>query len=392
MTRPPEAPSATHSGPAAEQAAERRFLRRVLILGAVAALALLLWQVADTLLLVAAAALVAVLLRGLAGLLRRLVPIGEGFALGLVCLGLAAIAAGAVALEGGEVRNQVAQLLEQLPEAVRAFERRFDISLAEVLQPGDGAAPAAGDAEIGEVIERVAAAPGQSASFVGKLLGQAYAVGNMLVAVAAAVILVVLGGLYIAVDPGLYRRGLVKLFPPGQHARIEALLRATGRALWLWLGGQLIAMVLVGTLTGLGAWWIGLPAPLALGLFAGLVEFVPILGPWVGAVPGLLLAPGMDIPTLLWAIGLYLAVQQLESNIVTPLVQQRMVRVPPAVLLFAVMVAGAVFGLPGVILSGPLTVIGFVAVTTLYVRQTLGEPAPVPGEAPADGRPGAGPA
>jgi predicted PurR-regulated permease PerM len=94
---------------------------------------------------------------------------------------------------------------------------------------------------------------------------------------------------------------------------------------------------------------------------------------------------------VLWTGALYLAVQQLESNVLTPLLGQRLVSVPPALLLFAVVAAGAVLGLGGVVLAAPLTVVAYVMVQTLYVRQTLGEPVRVPGEEPptppgADGR------
>jgi len=230
------------------------------------------------------------------------------------------------------------------------------------------------------MMEQVARNPGQSASIVANMLGGVARFGAVLLDGLAGLVLALLGGVYLAAEPGLYRRGLVKLFPPSQHGRVEGTLRTSGEALWLWLGGQLISMILVGMLIGLGAWLIGLPAPLALGLFAGITEFVPIIGPWLGAVPGLLLALSQGTDALLWTMGLYLIVQQVESNLIAPLVQQRMVDLPPAVLLFSVVVTGALFGPLGVALAGPLTVVAYVAVKKLYVRETLGEATPVPGE------------
>jgi predicted PurR-regulated permease PerM len=88
---------------------------------------------------------------------------------------------------------------------------------------------------------------------------------------------------------------------------------------------------------------------------------------------------------VLWTVGLILAVQQLESNVIAPLVMQRVASVPAAVLLFAAVAFGALFGLAGVILAAPLAVVGFVLVQKLYVRQTLGEPAQVPGEQRGEG-------
>lgn len=77
----------------------------------------------------------------------------------------------------------------------------------------------------------------------------------------------------------------------------------------------------------------------------------------------------------------FLVIQQVESNIVQPIVMREAVAIPPAVLLFAVLAFGALFGALGVVLAAPLTVVTFVAVKKLYVRQTLGERTRVPGEA-----------
>jgi predicted PurR-regulated permease PerM len=100
-------------------------------------------------------------------------------------------------------------------------------------------------------------------------------------------------------------------------------------------------------------------------------------------VPALLAAVTQGWDAVLWTALLFAAIQQLESNLIEPLVQRRMVKTPPALLLFAVVAAGLLFGLLGVILAGPITVLAYVAVKKLYVRQTLGEETPVPGEKPS---------
>lgn len=204
--------------------------------------------------------------------------------------------------------------------------------------------------------------------------------GMTLVDAATGLILIVIGGVFLAADPGLYRRGAVMLLPKRHHARIDDALLTCGGALRLWLVAELIAMAIVGVLAGLGTWAIGLPAPLALGLFAGLTEFVPVVGPILGAVPALLLALTQGSSAVLWTLLLFLAIQQLESNVITPLLQRRMVTIPPALLLFVVLALWLLFGALGVIFGAPLTVVGYVLVKKLYVRQTLGESTEVPGE------------
>jgi predicted PurR-regulated permease PerM len=351
-----------------QEEAEVRFLRRVLIVAGVVVLALLLWRAADALLLLCAAAMVAVLLRALAGLIGRAVPrLGDGARLALAG-GLVLLVLGlAVWLVGDALRTQVSGLVQALPRALEAVEQRFGLSLPDSMQ---------------EAASRLAEGqdPGRIASAVGSALQTAMGFGAIAVDALGGLLLAVVGGVFLAADPGLYRRGVTALFPRAERKRVEDALATSGRALRGWLVGQVVAMAVVGTCIGLGAWWIGLPAPLALGVFAGLVEFVPVIGPILGALPVLLLALGGGWATLLWALGLVLVVQQVESNMLMPLVQRKMVQIPPAVLLFSVVVFGAVFGVLGTILAGPLTVLAYTLVAKLYVRETLGQQAEVPGE------------
>jgi predicted PurR-regulated permease PerM len=140
-------------------------------------------------------------------------------------------------------------------------------------------------------------------------------------------------------------------------------------------------MTVVAVLTTLGLWLIGVPGYLALGLLAGLAEFVPVVGAILAAVPGLLQALGQGgVELAAWAALVYLAVQQLQGNVVTPLVTRRMVSLPPALTLFAIIAFGLVFGPLGVLFAAPLAVVAFVAVKKLWVREALGEETDVPGE------------
>lgn len=336
---------------------EIAFLRRTLIVLALIALALLAWALRGPLLLIFAATVVAVLLLAAARPLERALRIPRGLALmatgAAIALALAAIAW----LIGSEVRAQLGILIARLPEAAEALESRFGLRLP---LPGLGAAPA----------------DGVSAD-VARFLASA---GLLAMDAVSALLLAVVGGFFLAGNPAVYRRGLVKLLPQAQHDRAEDALQASGRALGLWLRAQLAAMAIVGALTGLGAWAIGLPAPLALGLVAALAELVPMIGPIAAAIPALVLAFAQGGSLPLWTLGLYIAVQQVESNMIMPLLGQKLVNIPPAVTLFAVVAAGTVLGLGGVLLAAPLTVVAFVLVSKLYVRETLGEHAPVPGE------------
>ena len=212
-----------------------------------------------------------------------------------------------------------------------------------------------------------------SASRAGRILGS---LGSAI----AGLLVVIVGGIYLAWQPNLYRKGVIKLFTKRARPAAEATLDSSGRALKLWLLGQLVAMLIVGVLTGLGAWLIGLPSATALGLIAALLEFIPFVGPILMAIPALLIALTMDTHTVLMTLVLYTAIQQVEGNLITPLVQGRAVSLPPALTLFALIAMGFVFGPLGILFAAPLTVVAYVAVKQLYIRRVLGDDTSIPGE------------
>ena len=158
----------------------------------------------------------------------------------------------------------------------------------------------------------------------------------------------------------------------------------TGRALRLWFAGARHDGAGRGGVR-LGVLVDRLASPLALATIAAVTNFVPFLGPILGAIPALLFAFAMDLQTMLWTLGAVVAIQQIEGNVITPVIQKRAVAMPPVVVLFAIGVFGFLFGLLGIFLAVPLAVAITVLVKKLWVRQTLGEETNVPGEeAPTD--------
>jgi predicted PurR-regulated permease PerM len=195
-----------------------------------------------------------------------------------------------------------------------------------------------------------------------------------------AVVVTVIGGVYLAIQPRLYRGGFAQLFPRRLRKEANETIDDIGQALRLWLIADLIQMVLIGTLATAAVWLIGLPSPLALGVIAGLAEFVPYLGPIVAAVPAILVASTQGLNEALWTIVAYIVIHQLEGNLVAPLIQRQLIFIPPAVMLLGIVTALFVFGGVAVIFAGPIAVMIFVAVKKLYVRDSLGEPTVLPGE------------
>ena len=188
-----------------------------------------------------------------------------------------------------------------------------------------------------------------------------------------ALIIMVISGIYLAAQPGLYRRGLIWLFPPARHARVAEIIDGIGEALRLWLLGQLIQMVVIGVLVTFTVWIIGVPSPLALGLIAGIGEFIPYLGPILAAIPAILVALTKSPELALWTLLAYLVIHQIEGQIVAPLVQRRMVSIPPAVMLLGIAALTYLFGTAAIIFAAPIAVVVFTVVNLIYIRDALGE-------------------
>lgn len=335
-----------------ETTGEAKFVRRVLTVAAVAAFVFLAWHLRHTFVVAFGAVVIAALLLAATDAVRGVLPLGHRWCLAISGI-LILIVFGLITwIIWPDLRSQSVSLLEQLPQAASNLETEFGL---EITRPDGSFSDSFG-------------------GMFGRILRDAANILQTTVAAVTGFLLVVVAGVYLASDPKLYRRGLTLLFPSEQHDRVANAFTKTARALKLWLIGQLVSMTIIGLCVGIGAWWIGLPSPLALGLFAFLTEFVPLIGPFVGALPGLLISLGEGWQTLLWTAGLYLTVQQLESNLVAPLVQQEMVKVPPALFLLSAISMGTLFGVVGVVLAGPLTVAAFVLVRNLYVKETLGEP------------------
>lgn len=330
-------------------------MERVLIALLLVGLALLLARLSNVLLLVLGAALVAVILSTIANPLRRR-GVPPKLALLAAILLIAALLAGAGLLFGSSISGQVADLRQQLPAALAELRARVaDTPLAEPLQ---------------------ALAGGGGSGFVGGIAR--FAVG--FTTALTDLVLVIVAGIFLAAEPRLYRRGLLALVPNDQQDHVGAAVDASGEALRLWLLGQLFSMTVVGVATAIGLSLVGVPSALALGLFAGLAQFVPFVGPIVAAIPGLLVALAVGPEVALWALLVYVGIQQVESNFLTPLVVREMIDLPPALTLFAIFGMAALFGPLGLLLGTPLAVVLFVLVKLLWVRETLGHPTEVPGE------------
>ena len=321
--------------------------RAVVLAASLLVLALLAVRLADVLLMAFGAVLVAVLLHAVAGPLRRWVRLGEKAALtAAVFLILVSLALVLWAF-GRQAEAQFTSLSELLPRAWTELHHRL------------------GGSALGQdALRRL-----DSLRSIGWLVNLAE-----VAAAAAGTVIVTFAGLYRAYHPGSYLGGVLLLFPRGARPRIREILVATYAALKQWLVGQLFSMLLVGVTTGAGLAIAGVPSAIALGIIAGLGQFVPVVGPMAATVPGLLVSLEAGPETLMWAAVVYLGASQLEANLITPLVLRQLAQLPMAVTLFAVLAMGVLLGPMGVVFATPLAVVAYVWVKMAYVEGVLGEP------------------
>lgn len=344
--------------PATDRSHELRFAKRVLIVLGLLALAYFTYLVSTVLLLVFAAVLLAVIFQAIADIIHRYLRLGRRWALVLSVLFIILILAALGFAFGTLMTSQFKAVAEGLPSAIDNLGSWLGV---------DGASKKL-DETMRESINTTS------------ILPRAADAGYLVIGALANIVLVAVASVYLASDPGLYKGGVAKLFPRERHEIVVDTMDTVGNALRLWLVGQFVVMLLVGTLSGLGYWWLGLPAPIALGFIAGVTNFVPFIGPFLGAAPAIIFAFNVDMTMVLWTLGVAFAVQQIEGDLITPLVQRRTVSLPPALAMFAIVICGIVFGVLGVILAVPITVAVFVVIKKLYVREALGRTTEIPGE------------
>lgn len=156
-----------------------------------------------------------------------------------------------------------------------------------------------------------------------------------------------------------FKRFLVALFPPDKRQLVSVVTAEMSRSLGGWVLGTLIAMLLIGSLTALGLLIVGVPYALLLGILAGLTELIPYLGPWISgsvAVVATLVTTGNPL-TVVWVIVVFLLIQEVEGNVIEPLVMHKAVKLDPWLVLVAILIGGELLGLVGIILAVPVAAV-----------------------------------
>lgn len=303
-------------------------------------------------LLIFAGLLFAVFLDALVEFFMRWIPLKRGWVLIFVLLALFGMLTLFGFLIAPSLSEQFDELAQTLPQSfdqlrnmlsqspwTRGFASRLPQAERMMLSP--------------ETLARVA---GIFSTTVGALSG---------------IFIVLFTGIYIAFEPDFYKYAFLRLIPKGKRARTEEVLRALGHTLRWWILGQLVAMATVGVLATIGLFLLKMPLALALGMLAGLLTFIPYLGPIIAGIPGVLLAFLGGPKLAFYVLLLYIGIQTLEDNLITPLVQRRAVRLPPVMTLFTQIFLILSVGFIGVLLATPIAAAALVLLKKVYVEDIL---------------------
>lgn len=310
---------------------------------------------AEVFLVAFAGILLAVLFHNIACWMATRSRLPPRWALGIAVVAPLLLIAAAAWLMAPDVARQASELADRLPKAARQLEDRLSSS--------GWAGPLMAQKErIGDAIAadwNVLSVAGQAFSSTLGALADA--------AIAGAI------GLFVAIAPQTYVGGLLRLVPPHRRSRAREVLDETGSALASWLLAKLTAMLFIGLVTAVGLWLIGIDLALVLALIAALLSFVPNIGPVLAVVPAALIAVVGGVDKLGAVVALYLGVQAFESYVLTPVLQQKMLDLPPAITLVAQVLLGVLAGALGVILATPLLVVVMTMTRMLYVEDMLGD-------------------
>jgi predicted PurR-regulated permease PerM len=349
--------SGTESGLRLDPAV-RKAMEMGLGIVAIVAGAILFWYSSQVLLLFFAAVFISVFFSGLGRFLEKHTRLSYQASVAIALLGLLQLLVLAGLIVGPAVANQSTTLSDTLPKAYHQL-------LDEVKGSQWGG-------HLYAATQRAMEASSNNnwqstLKFAGLTI---HGIGGLVFALVI--------GIFLAFEPELYRTGFLNLFPKRRRDRMGEVLDELGFTLWWWLMGQLVTMATMGIFIGVGLRILGVPLAGTLGLIAAVLSFIPSLGMIIAVVPAIMLGLTISPSMGLWVALLYLGVQLIEANVITPLVQRRAISLPPAFVLGSELLMGLLLGGAGLAFATPLVAVVLVLVNMLYIQDVLGEPGSLP--------------
>ncbi|MEX5747448.1 AI-2E family transporter [Massilia sp. X63] len=339
--------------------AQRRDAKRVSMISGIAilfiALAAAVVLAADALLLIFACILCAILLYKLSDMLAQRFPMHRRVALVIVVVALLAIVGIGSWVMAPQVSEQSSKLAKEVPAAVERLKTTVEQHplmkrvVAELPPPE-------------QIVKQMGNMVPNAGLFFGGVIG---ALGN--------VVIILFVGIYFAASPHTYTTGVIRLIPKTRRSRAREVQQELGNTLSSWLLGKAASMLIVGVATSIGLSMLGVPLALILGIIAGLLDFIPYLGPVMAGVPAVLLALSISPDLALYTVLLFVGIQLVEGYVLQPLIEAKAVDLPPALVIVMQLVFGTLFGFAGVALATPLAAGLAVLVKMLYIEDVLGD-------------------
>ncbi|WP_266206119.1 AI-2E family transporter [Pontibacter kalidii] len=305
-------------------------------------------------LLVFAAILLAVLFCGITDWLTSKLHLKRGLALLLSVLLFFGLIVAAFWLVAPTASQQVQEMRQTIPKAVTQVQDWLS-------QYGWGQ----------KLIEQVPSDMSKAMPKQDALFSKIFGVFSSTLSFLADLLIVIITALFLAANPSMYTTGFVKLFPLRNRSRVIEVLGKSYTTLKLWLVGMLSAMAIIGVSTAIGYTAIGLPLAFVLALIAFFLAFIPNIGPWIAGLPAVLVGLTVSPQMALYVILVYGGIQMVESYVITPIIFQKTVDLPPALLLFFQVLLGILQGALGLLLAAPILAVLMVWVNEFYVKDVL---------------------
>jgi predicted PurR-regulated permease PerM len=317
----------------------------------------ILWQIRQVLLLIFASVVFAVVLNRVVKWLQQR-GAKRGIAIAITVITLLVILVCLIAVIGPSFAQQLEQLISLVPTLFQRLRNWFNSLQTWVPEQYLNLR------NLGDVIPRVQ-------PLVTRLLGNAYTWFSDLLAIIINVLLVIILSIMLLANPVPYRRGLILLFPAFYRRRADEILSECETNLVGWMTATLINMAAIATVSFIGLLILGVPLALANALLAGLLEFIPNIGPILSVIPPMAVAV-LDAPWKAVAVFiLYLLIQQFEAYVLVPIVMRQQVSLLPAFTLLSVVIFGTFFGFLGVFLSVPLVIVSKIWLNEVLIKDVL---------------------
>ena len=312
---------------------------------------LLILRIAFNIILMAfAGVLIAVYFEGLAGFLEKKLKLNRKLASFISIAGTLLLLVLLTGFIGKTIQRQTAELIDSLPNTVHTAREKLSHS------------------PIGQQILKYASGDNSQ-----KLLDSASTLFSTSFGVVGEFYIILFFGIFFTADPSGYKKGILSLFPGDKKNSGERMFHRIGIALKGWLKSILISMVVIFILLAGGLALIGLPVTIVLGLFAGMLAIIPNFGPIIAMIPGVLLALTISTKTAVIVALIYIGCQTIVGNLVTPLIQKKIIHLPPAYTFLSQLIMGLLYGVLGIILAVPILSIIIILFDELYVKRNIPE-------------------